>query len=395
MKKRYSTFLLLLCAVSWSAAQNTLNLEQTLREVERNNRQLKADREQAVAQKHNLKSENNLPDPTFSLARLWSEKESSGTVSELVLSQQFDFPTLYAQRGKLHGLQGGVYDAQTALARRTLLLAAKECCLDITSLMRKKSLLSQRLAHASGLRTLYEQKLQAGEATQIDVNKIRLEQVAAQAELQLTETALRGRQADLRMMNGGEDIVFDGAGYDPHALPQNSDSLLLELLALDPSVLLAQKESEAAGRQLKINRQQWLPKMELGYRRNTENGAHFSGVVIGCAIPLFGNRHKVSQGKAQVLSSGFRLDETRQRAKEEMLQALREAESLKKTLAEYRSLLQAEESVSLLGKALEGGEINMIEYLTETTLIYQSLLGCMDVENQYQHALARLFRNKL
>lgn len=61
-------------------------------------------------------------------------------------------------------------------------------------------------------------------------------------------------------------------------------------------------ESLVARKQIAVNKSQWLPKLELGYRRNTETGTPFNGVVVGFSFPLFENRNKVKIAKAQALN---------------------------------------------------------------------------------------------
>lgn len=51
-----------------------------------------------------------------------------------------------------------------------------------------------------------------------------------------------------------------------------------------------------------------VPKLELGYRRNTETGVPFNGVVVGFSFPLFENRNKVKIAKAQALNIDLQKD---------------------------------------------------------------------------------------
>ncbi len=67
------------------------------------------------------------------------QKIKSETIGELVVSQSFDFPSLYATRNKLNRLKAGTLDSQSDVFRQEKLLQAKELCLDIIMLRQQKA----------------------------------------------------------------------------------------------------------------------------------------------------------------------------------------------------------------------------------------------------------------
>ena len=97
-------------------AQNSI--EQVLKNIETNNKELQANAQLITSQKLESKTDNNLPDPTLSYAHLWGAKDKNETIGELVVSQSFDFPSLYATRNKLNRLKAGAYDSQADVFRR-------------------------------------------------------------------------------------------------------------------------------------------------------------------------------------------------------------------------------------------------------------------------------------
>ena len=105
-------------------AQET-GIDSVLRQIEANNKELQANAQLISSQKLESRTENNLPDPTLSYAHLWDSKNSDETVGEMVVSQSFDFPTLYITRGKMNRLKTGALDAQAATMRQQILLQAK------------------------------------------------------------------------------------------------------------------------------------------------------------------------------------------------------------------------------------------------------------------------------
>lgn len=87
-------------------AQNSI--EQVLKNIETNNKELQANAQLITSQKLESKTDNNLPDPTLSYAHLWGAKDKNETIGELVVSQSFDFPSLYATRNKLNRWRRGL-----------------------------------------------------------------------------------------------------------------------------------------------------------------------------------------------------------------------------------------------------------------------------------------------
>ena len=92
------------------------------------------------------------------------------TVGEMVISQSFDFPTLYATRGKMNRLKTNALDAQATAFRQQILLQAKEVCLDIIMLQRQQALLDERLKNAEELSAMYTRRLEMGDANALETN---------------------------------------------------------------------------------------------------------------------------------------------------------------------------------------------------------------------------------
>ena len=57
--------------------------------------------------------------------------------------------------------------------------------------------------------------------------------------------------------------------------------------------------------------------------------------------------------------------------------------------------LQEQQDLTLLKQALVGGQISMIEYFVEVSVVYQSKTNLLQLENQYQKAMARIYKNEL
>lgn len=390
-------FLLLIAFASaaLSAGAQT-SMEEVLGSVEANNKELQANRQLVGAQKLAAKTENNLADPSVSYTHQYGNTEGMGIQGELVASQSFDFPTVYVQRGKLSKAKGEGYDRQGAEVRQQILLQAKVVCLDLVLLNQQKSLLSQRLQNAQQLADLYETRLASGDANILETNKINLELLNARNEARLNEAARVARLHELAMLNGGVAIHFADTAYALSEVPQSFAELKQEAIPANRQLLSLQSEQAAALRGLSVSKSQGLPGFELGYRLNTAaGGQRFNGFLVGISIPLFSNRNKVKQARAQSLYTDLQLESTTSTVENELLRLYNQSTALKTSIDEYSAVLQSQNNLTLLNRAIQTGQISMIEYFVDVTTLYQSLQNYMQLQNEYQKVMAEVYKYRL
>ena len=381
--------------LSFMGVQAQTGIEQVLRSIESNNKALQANAQLINSQKLEARTSNNLPDPTLSYAHLWGAKDKSETIGELVVSQSFDFPTLYSTRSKLNNLKANSFDSQGSVFRQDILLQAKEICLDIIMLRQQKQLLDERLRNAEELSKMYAKRLQTGDANVLETNKINLELLNVKTEASLNETALRNKLQELSTLNGNIPVAFDDNHYTTVPFPADYQMLKTEVMTSDRTLMAFGNESAVARKQIAVNKAQWLPKLELGYRRNTETGIPFNGVVVGFSFPIFENRNKAKIAKAQSLNIDLLKDNAALQVESELAQLYREAKALYASMDEYQKTFQAQQDLALLKQALTGGQISMIEYFVELSVVYQSRQNYLQLENQYQKAMAKIFKSKI
>lgn len=390
-------------------AQNSIDA--ILRQIEVNNKQLQANAQTVQAQKLENRASNNLADPTLSYAHLWDSDDKNITAGELVIAQSFDFPSLYVSRARLNRLKGQSLDAQSNALRQQILLQAQEACLDIIHLSRQQQLLDERLKNAEELAAFYRRRLETGDASSLETNKINLELLNVRTEARLNRTALDSKLKELTALNGNQSLVPgrpmpDGPAaataqnlgltdYPSVPLPADFGPLCEELLASDPTLLSLQSESLAAQKQLSVSRQGWLPGLEVGYRRNTESRHPLNGIVVGFSFPIFQNQGKVKAARSQALSIDCQKENARLSASTALWQLYDEACNLHASMQEYAETFGRQQDLKLLRQALEGGQISMIEYFVEVSAVYQSQANLLQLENQYQKVMARIYKNKL
>ena len=409
-----TTVLLAAGCLLWAGtlrAQEATGLTQVLRQIEANNKELQAAAQRTKAMQWENRSGNNLPDPTLSYAHVWDSRDSEITQGELIVSQSFDFPTLYASRHRMNRFANAALDRELQATRQRILLEAKQLCIQLTALHQQRLLFKQRMEQADQLAQLYRKRLNEGDANQLEMNKIKLEQLNAQTAYRLTETALQSKMQQLLALNGqqpltaGRPTALGPAVPSPEAigltsfantpLPEDFLTLFGELVAADPQLQALEQSRLAAVKQLSVSRQGWLPKLELGYRRNSDSGHPLNGVVVGFSIPLFENRGKAKSARLQSMSLDLQREDALGKEQSRLSSLYEEASQLHQQIEAYRQTLSGQQHLALLEKALKEGEISLIDYFVEATLVYESENNLIELQSQYEQAVAELYRCRL
>lgn len=321
--------------------------------------------------------------------------------SELIVQQELDFPTLYATRSHTTTALQQMLDAQYATQRRDVLLQAVTTLLDLCASNQRLDLLRRRQAAADSLLTTYERRLAEGDATRIDVNRIRLDQMTTRTEL-LRATDIREAQIlELVHLNGGWPLADDithcadperltaGMPWATDALPDGASAFPAshEVRQADAAVQLSRHELSEA-------RQAWLPQLSVGYRRNTERSEALNGFLVGVSLPIFGNKNKVKAARLRSEAADYALDEAMAAFDAEQQTLQRRHGQLQLMLETYDEALM-QEQLTLLHRAVNAGELSVTDYYNEADRIYALLLDHLDLQTEYYQLRARLYRDSL
>lgn len=368
-------------------------IDSVLSAVENNNLTLKALSSDIKAQIHESKSANNLSETSVQYSPFYADGVSGVASSELVVSQDFDFPTLYAARNKASNMKNEELDKRFLLERRNILLEARQLCLDIIHINKRQTLLNKRMDIADNLLRLYEKRMENGDATILELNKVKMERMELNAEAEELQATLRSVQSQLTAINGNNPIRFAATDYPPMAPLPDDATLISQYLASDAEILVAEAETRNTQQNINISKQNWLPKLTVGYRRNTNLDEAVNGFLVGAAIPLFSNRHKTKEARAIHESQLLKLEDTRNQnasAAQSMIAELRHTENAMKA---YDVNLM-ETTLQLLGKAVEASQISSIDYFREADIINANMTKYLDLENQYHKLVSEILKNR-
>lgn len=390
-RKRISIVLL---GFSFCICLQAQQIDDILNGIEQNNKELQAVRHRMEADRLEVSTNNNLEDPSVEYSPFFTSGVDGMASSELVVSQGFDFPTLYAARSKEGRLQQEALDYRELSSRRDILLRAKNLCLDLIYLNQQDKLLKHRLENADELLALFEKRLKEGDVNILDVNKIKMERMSVNTEVAQNNSAHRAALQQLLAMNGNKPVEFTSDVYPDIAPLTDMNALYDEVVASDAELLAADADMRASAQTLNVAKQNWLPKLEIGYRRNTSVGEKSNGFLIGGSLPLFSNRKKKQIAKAQAVSAELQLEEVRLQTEAQTHSLFNEIKQLSESLESYDVPLM-KETLDLLKEAVMAGQISIIEYYTEADIIYRNLQTYMGLENRYQKLVAEAYRHRL
>ena len=386
---------IILAAMAFAAvvSAKAQDINAVLKSVEQNNMELKALLKGNEAADIENKSQNTLEDLSIEYSPFFQSETSGIASSELVITQGFDFPTLYGARKKAGQLQRNVLDMQYQTARRDILVNAKKLCLDIINYNKQKQLLQERRKNADELLAMFELKFKNGDATSLELNKIKLDRMNLETELVQADTKHANAMQQLQALNGGQPIEVNMTEY-PQAPADDEVTMYEKAVATDWTVRTAQASVLAAEQDVKVNKQSWIPTFEIGYRRNTEGDNASNGFLIGGSIPLFSSKNKVKIAKARQTEAVMQHANARINAENSARTMINQMKQLKASADAYDVPLMRQ-TLKLLRTAVENGEISVTEYYVEADNIYKNMITYMDIERQYQDALTEIYKNEL
>ena len=387
--KKAGLFFVALCACCTMHAQH---IDEILSQIEKNNPQLCAKDKARNAEKIELKTTNNLGGTAVSYSPFYANGVHGVASSELVVSQDFDFPTLYAQRSKMIKKQSDVLDSQYESLRRDVLNEARLLCIQLVHRRKLSALLEKQAKHINTLVGLYETKYNQGEATAMEINKVKIEAMKLATDIANCNADISNIATTLKAMNGNKDIPLDITEYPTiSALPDDA-TLLAQYMANDRELHTLKLETEALERNVKISRHENLPSLSVGYRRNTALEERSHGFLVGASVPLFSNRNRTRAAKAKVESVQSEAEHLRLHTEADVKSMIEQIHNIRKALDAYDANLM-QSAIETLQKACDNGEITFIDFCREQTDILQKMQEMLQLEQQYHLIVTNLLKN--
>lgn len=387
MKTIIITMLVLFAGITLNA-QNNIN--PVLSSIEENNTTLKALREQAEAEKLQNKTGIFLDDPEVGFNYLWGSPTDIGNRTDFSVSQTFDIPTITGMKSRLANGKNNLVEWQYKADRMNILLEAKQYCIELVYYNSLLKELYLRLEHAQTIAKGYKDRMDRGDVSILEYNKVNLNLSTIQGEISRMEVEREALFAQLKRLNGGIEVVFNDSDYGNRELPLNFNEWYVQAEDKNPILAYVRNEIEVSQKQVSLSKAMNLPKFTAGYMSEKVVGQRYQGVSLGISIPLWSNKNQVKQAKAAVAAAQSREADTKQQFYSQLQIQYSKAMGLKTTADKYRQSLANVNNTILLKKALDAGEISLLDYMVEMGLYYDNVNQTLAAERDYQLAFAEL-----
>jgi outer membrane protein TolC len=362
-----------------------------LRSIDENNTLLKALREEAQAQKLANRTGLTPDDPEVEFNYLWGKPSDIGRRKDFAVSQSFDFPTAYIHRNNIAKASDVSAGLKLKSERIVILLQAKQYCIELIYMNALIDEYAIRLKHAEEIALSYSARLKNGDANIIEANKAKLNYTTLLNELKTIETDRRTVLSSLQQMNGGLPIGINNSGFTETKLPLNFEDWFQEVESKNPTLQYVRSRIDIKEQEIKLNKSLWLPRLSTGYMSEQVVGEQYQGITMGVSIPLWQNRNKVRQARAEAKVAQLTLEDTKVRFYNSLHSLFLKATAMKQSNKELKDALENFNNDILLKKALDAGEISLLEYLLEMNYYYEAKNKVLENEKNLEQVLAELY----
>ena len=364
---------------------------QVLKDVEANNPVLLAARKRAEAQQTAAHVGALLPNPEVEAAYYWGDPSSVGIRWDLGISQSFEMPSVMVRRARLRNLQEQAAGLDYQVVRNATLLEAQLTCADMIYYRALGMIYTRRCQAAIRIADLYQRRYAAGDCSILDYNRAQMN--LADVQNRAAEINLQGDHAvhDLQRLVGGESYLFYQSEYEEVRVETSFESWYEQLEMQNPSLRLLDNQVEAARYRRQLSRAQWLPEMSVGYASENVVGQSFRGVKVGLSLPIWSQQRAVKASRLAEAAATEELSSQRTEWFSRLQCMFHRHEALIRNVGNLREAFQRCNSIDLLDKALDAGEISLEQYLLEADYYYNIEMQIWDVAHELEQLHLHLY----
>ncbi len=371
------------------------NIGELLNEIEQNNTELKGYQSFIESQQLENRSNNNLPDPQLSGFYLPFGDNTTGDYTEYQLSQSFEFPTVYAARGKWNESKSQQLTAAYANRRQEVLLKAKNTLLELAFLQKRKAIETERKTQSKQVFDQIQKLFDAEQVGILDLNKAKIAWIQEQFVVEQIESEIQILLSKLKTLNGGN--VIDGV-TSSIAFPievGTVDNLWQEKLAKDPLLQELKANESASLQKVKLEKNRVLPNVALGYNYQGVSGSNYSGFYGGVSIPLWSSKNKVKAAEANFEYQQSNTQVVTTSLYTQFQETYNRYELMLEKFNEYQTTMSNLNSEQLLFKAYMLGEYSFMDYYVELQFYRNASDKMLQMEKELQLLQAQLLKHQL
>lgn len=338
---------------------------QVLKDLEANNLSLLAAAKQAEAQQTAAHVGLLLDNPEVDAAYYWGDPSENGIRWDISVSQSFEMPSVLVRRARLRNLQENAAGLGYQALRYATLLETQQLCADLIYYRNVAAIYNRRHSAAVRLAELYQRRYNAGDCSVLEYNRAQMNLADMQNKSTLANLDVDHAVHDLSHLMNMEHYSFLQMAYDSVWSEPSFEAWYEQFEMRNPALRQLDNQLAVSQQQEQLSRAQWLPQVSLGYAAENVVGSTWRGATVGLTLPLWSQQRAVRAAKLQTAASQAALDAKRTELFAELRSMYHRHEALIRDLQNLKAAFRQNNSISLLDRALEVGEISLEQYLQQ------------------------------
>lgn len=380
----------MMAVITVSLLNAKTTVQTAITDIERNNITLKALRKACDAEKIGNATGNYLEDPEVEFSYSWGSPADIGTRQDISVTQSFDIPTILGKKRKVAEMKNEMAEWQYRADRMNILLEARLLLIDMIYYNKLLLELAKRKTSAQAIMDAQKLRLDKGDGNILEYNKARMMFSTVEVETEQMETERNAVHRQLVRLNGGSDVTVDLYEFEPISLPLDFSEWFERKAETIPALAYMASSTALSEKELSVAKAMKFPAVSIGYVRENTLGQYYHGVSVGMSIPLWNRKNTVRQAKVAAEAARYRQENAVSQYRGQLEVLYNRTSGLRKTVEEYRLMLRETSSEALLAKALDAGEISVIEYYVQMGAYYELADKALAAERECQKAFAEL-----
>jgi cobalt-zinc-cadmium resistance protein CzcA len=357
-----------------------LTLDEAIESALQNNLNMQAASERVKSQQALSKSRIDIGNTEFFYSRSEYDSDQNLGVESFGIGQELPFPTEFINQRKVGNAEVDLQEAGLNLTKNELIKRVRKAYYQVAYGHQQVEILNE-------LREVYKQfiksaelRYETGEAGKLELTGARSRYQNIEAERMRAESNLGQYYSQLRRWIYANDSVQVAEASLEQLAQEFINGMNSVSPDTNPGLSYLQEQSNVAQAELGLQRSQWLPDLNLQYKKQEVAGTDgFYGIHIGLKIPLWftAQHQRTKAARLESKAMSMEVQDYRFEVKSHTEQLQSKLEQLQVQIEFYQNEqnMLAEELMNTAQKSFEAGEINYVtyvNYLDEATQIKQN-----------------------
>ena len=224
----------------------------------------------------------------------------------------------------------------------------------------------------------------------VQLNKAEFEYVSLKASYDESVLHRNALLSDLAVLNGGDTVDFGLSVYEFVPIDENFERWYSGIENKIPGLQLEENALQLERQQLKVAKSNWLPQISIGYISEKEIEERFQGLTVGISLPLWSNARNVRSQKMRLQAVDNQYQSVRIQYYGELKKVHARAVGLQRNMDEMQKTILTCNTMELLQKAFEAGEISLLTYIQEQNFYMDISVRFLEIQRDAMLAALEL-----